>query len=383
MAKVRAIFQPLAGGQQHATELVSLAKEPWLEKLVISSAFSNSAGVAAVSAVLAPVAGVCRAFIGVRNGSTTAQATAALLKLGVELYALDTATRSRIFHPKAHLATGAGRARAIVGSANLTHAGLFNNIEAGSDIELDLTDVSDKAFVDTILDGFENLVINHPQHCFRIYSGRQIVDLMNQGILEDERNPKTQTAYGSGKQGAATSKPPINLPSKSSPVKAKPKKPKIGSTTPATGVPPAPAIYGQIVWAKPNLRETDLKLNAGHTAAQLRLTQARYEVNGTVIDQTTYFRNQVFAGLHWTFNTAANKDEAVAPISLVIAGVHVGDFDMQLSHKPAWAAGQGNYTTGLHWGNASSHIKHRGLLGRTLTLYQPATAGARYVIEIN
>lgn len=383
MATVRAIFQPLAGGQQHAPQLVSLAGEPWLDRLIISSAFSNSAGVAAVSTALAPVAGVCRAFIGVRNGSTTAQATAALLKLGVELYALDTATRSRIFHPKAFIATGSGQARAIVGSANLTHAGLFNNIEAGTDIELDLADASDKAFVDTMLDGFDDLMNKHPQHCFQINSGRQIIDLMKQGILEDERNPKTQTTFGSGKQGAATSKPPINLPSKSPPVKPRSRKPKVGTTTPAANTSAAPPIFGQVVWAKPNLRETDLKLNAGHTAAQLRLTQARYKVNGTVIDQTTYFRNQVFAGLNWTFNTAANKDEAVAPISLVIAGVHVGDFDLQLSHKPAWAAGQGNYTTGLHWGNASSHIKHRGLLGRTLTLYQPSTAGARYVIEIN
>lgn len=383
MATVRPIFQPLAGGQHHAPQLVSLAGEPWLDRLIISSAFSNSAGVAAVSTAIAPVAGVCRAFIGVRNGSTTAQATAALLKLGVELYALDTATRSRIFHPKAYIATGPMQARAIVGSANLTHAGLFNNIEAGTDIELDLSDASDNAFIDTMLDGFDDLINNHPQHCFRILSGRQIVDLMKQGILEDERNPKTQTAYGSGKQGAATSKPRINLPFKSSQAKRKTKKLKISPATPAIGLPVAPPIFGQLVWAKPNLPATDLKLNAAHAAGVLRLTQAKFKVNGTVIDQKTYFRNQVFATLNWTFNTGAQKDEAVAPVSLVIAGVHVGDFDMPLSHKPAWESGQGNYTTGLHWDDATSHIKHFGLVGRTLKLYQPASVGGRYVVEID
>ena len=383
MAKVQAIFQPLAGGQQHATQLISLVKEPWLDRLIISSAFSNSAGVAALSASLAPVAGVCRAFIGVRNGSTTAQATAALLKLGVEVYALDTATRSRIFHPKAYLATGAGQARAIVGSANLTHAGLFNNIEAGSDIELDLADPSDKAFVDAIQDGFDDLIKNHPQHCFRILNGRQIVNLMKQGILEDERNPKTQTAFGSGKQGNITSKPRINLPFKGSPNKSKSKKPKLTATTPASGMLAAPPIYGQLVWSKPSLPRSDLQLNPGHAPGVLRLTQAKYKVNGTIIDQTTYFRNQVFSLVNWTYNPTAQKDEAVAPTSLIIAGVYVGDFDMPLSHKPAWAAGQGNYTTGLHWAGATNHIKQPGLVGRTLKLYQPASATGRYVIEID
>lgn len=153
--------------------------------------------------------------------------------------------------------------------------------------------------------------------------------------------------------------------------------------TPAIGLPVAPPIFGQLVWAKPNLPATDLKLNAAHAAGVLRLTQAKFKVNGTVIDQKTYFRNQVFATLNWTFNTGAQKDEAVAPVSLVIAGVHVGDFDMPLSHKPAWESGQGNYTTGLHWDDATSHIKHFGLVGRTLKLYQPASVGGRYVVEID
>jgi hypothetical protein len=72
-----------------------------------------------------------------------------------------------------------------------------------------------------------------------------------------------------------------------------------------------------------------------------------------------------------------------APTSLIIAGVYVGDFDMPLSHKPSWAAGQGNYTTGLHWAGATNHIKQPGLVGRTLKLYQPASAMGRYVIEID
>ncbi|UVO54406.1 phospholipase D family protein [Sphingomonas sp. SUN039] len=354
-----------------------------MTELLLSSAFANAAGVGAVSAVLAPVAGQCQAFIGVRNGSTTAQALAALLRLGVTLYGVDTATRSRIFHPKLFLAKGNARARAVIGSANLTHAGLFNNIEAGADLELDLNSQSDNDFVDSFLNGFQDLVANHPVHCFPIISGRQIIDLMRQGLLEDERNPKTQTAYGAGKQGPQTSKLPISLPLTPAP-KKKPRKPKPPIMGGGALTVFAPPTFGQLVWVKPSLPFSDLQLNqSSNVPGVLRLTQAGYQVNGQTIDQKTYFRNQVFSQLIWVYDAAKQKDVAGVPISLIIAGVYVGDFDLSLSHKPTWAAGQGNYTTGLHWASATSHIKQPGLVGRSLRLYQPFNPQARFVIEIN
>ena len=77
------------------------------------------------------------------------------------------------------------------------------------------------------------------------------------------------------------------------------------------------------------------------------------------------------------------KARAVAQISLVIAAVYVGDFDLRLTHDPAWAAGQGNYTTGMHWDDALPHIQKQGLVGRTLRLFEPALPGGRFVIEID
>lgn len=299
MAQVQAIFQPLLGGQRHIKNLTNLASEKWLRKLIISSAFSNSAGVLAISASIHPIASSCCAFIGIRNGSTTAQALAALLKLGVELYVVDTATSSRIFHPKLYIATGAMRSRVVVGSANLTYAGLFNNIEAGCEIELDHGNLSDKAYVDTVLAGFEELRVNHPQHCFKITQGRQIVDLIRQGLLEDERLPKTRAALGAASQGATSGKPPINLPISRSKKIVRTRKPRLPTLVPSFGPPSAIPIYGQLVWLKPKLPASDLQLNAGHAPGVLRLTQAGYQVNGAVIDQTIYFRSQVFSALNW------------------------------------------------------------------------------------
>lgn len=143
--------------------------------------------------------------------------------------------------------------------------------------------------------------------------------------------------------------------------------------------------YGQLVWMKPNLPKGDLQLlTRGHVSGVLRLTQAGYHVNGQTIDQTTYFRHQVFSGLQWVVDAQdPAKVRAVANISLVIAGVYVGDFDLRLTHNPAWEAGQGNYTTGIHWDDALPHIQKQGLVGRTLRLFEPALPGGHFVMEID
>lgn len=181
-----------------------------------------------------------------------------------------------------------------------------------------------------------------------------------------------------------SSKSPIALPFTAGPRKKarKPKPPVVGGG--GLVIAAASPTFGQLVWVKPKLPPSDLQLNKGsNVPGVLRLTQAGYQVNGQIIDQKTYFRNQVFSQLNWTHDHAKQKDVADIPISLIIAGVYVGDFDLTLSHKSAWAANQGNYTTGLHWAGATNHIKHSGLVGRSLKLYEPATAQGRFVVEIN
>jgi hypothetical protein len=74
---------------------------------------------------------------------------------------------------------------------------------------------------------------------------------------------------------------------------------------------------------------------------------------------------------------------ASAKFSLVVQGVYVGDYELKLSHKPAWEAGQGNYTTGLHWGDAKPAIRREEFIGRAVRLYEPAVPGSPNIIEID
>ena len=384
MAIVNAIFQPLTGDGNHAEVISTMLDHDWLTDVTLSSAFANFSGVSSFADQVTELSDCCQIFIGIRNGSTTAQAIAALLKTGAAVYVVDTAMRGRIFHPKVHFVKGGEQAIAIIGSANLTHAGLNNNIEAGCLLELDLTDESDQKCLEIFELGFAKLVNEFPEHCFQITSLRQVVQLMHEGLLENERDPKTRSASGVGQQGANTAKPRIPLPF------VKPKNTsRIKRRKPPVAVQGAPMSsiphYGNLVWMKPSLPTGDLQLLAvGNASGVVRLTQAKFEVNGAVIDQTRYFRYDVFGGLKWTIDpNDPGKQIAFAPFALVIAGVYVGDFDLQLSHKPAWEAGQGNYTTGLHWHDATPHIRKPGLIGRTLKLYEPSLPNHKFIIEID
>ncbi|MFW1954493.1 hypothetical protein ACG91D_02675 [Acinetobacter guillouiae] len=130
------------------------------------------------------------------------------------------------------------------------------------------------------------------------------------------------------------------------------------------------------VWKKENLPTGDLQLLENSNASGvLRLTQASYK-----IDQTTYFRNQVFYNLNW--QPIDGKEMASANFKLVINGKNHGTFYLEISHKPSWESNQNNYTTGLHWGTALSSVQNSSLIGKTLTLYQATNESYDFLIDI-
>lgn len=55
------------------------------------------------------------------------------------------------------------------------------------------------------------------------------------------------------------------------------------------------------VWEKHNLPKSDTQQPSekSNPTCNLRLSQAGYKVNGQKIDQTTYFRDEVFSECEW------------------------------------------------------------------------------------
>jgi hypothetical protein len=131
---------------------------------------------------------------------------------------------------------------------------------------------------------------------------------------------------------------------------------------------------GQLVWRKNNLPASDVQRQRGAVTGGLRLTQAKFEVNGIRIDQTKYFRNVVLSQMPWgTGRKGFPKQRETVEITfdVTILGMNYGQHKLVVSHKPSGEAGQRNYTTMLHWGDLANTIKELNLVGKTFQLYGP------------
>src|SRR5579862_7818009 len=87
---------------------------------------------------------------GIRNDATSYQGLVRLHRIVDQLYTVGTGSRTLIFHPKLYLVRAKEHAHLMIGSANLTLAGLNNNIEAGMLLGFDLNEAIDKAEIDEI-----------------------------------------------------------------------------------------------------------------------------------------------------------------------------------------------------------------------------------------
>lgn len=378
----------MPGMVTHQKNVANLFPKSGVTAVWLSSAFVNSAGVSAIEDVLSAHASVATCVVGIRNGASTFQGLTALLATGATVYVVDTGTPYRIFHPKIYAAVTKENAFVIIGSANTTYGGLYNNIEASAHITLDLSDKSDAEFLAGIIDPLTYLMKKHPANCYQLCDAKQAAQLLIDGVVENEDNPKVSGPVGIASKGAKPGRVPlISLPFKQTPKKGKPtSKTASASSTPVptAGTLAQPVIYGQLVWEKPKLPRSDLQFPGanGNATGVIRLTQAKFMVGGSIIDQTTYFRNVVFSKLPWN-TTISGKETSSFEVALVIAGVLVGTFTLPLSHNNAWESGQGNYTTAIHWDAAVTHIRHLALVGRSLSLYAPSGKTAPYVIEID
>ncbi|HFK1792699.1 TPA: hypothetical protein ACGXGE_005595 [Bacillus pacificus] len=89
-----------------------------------------------------------------------------------------------------------------------------------------------------------------------------------------------------------------------------------------------------------------------------------------MIDKNTYFRNNLFGGLSWSWETPT-KEVAIATFTIDLFGVSLGSHNLTISHNLTRIAGQGNVPTVLHWGhNVGSALQASDYRGFNLEMYQ-------------
>jgi len=376
----------------HAKSVTDLFKLDPIEWVLASVAYVKEDAVAAIEASIRRVADNTTIFAGIRNDLTSIQAVKRLLGLNIQLYAVDTATRRSIYHPKLYVVANDAHARVIVGSANLTFGGMYNNIEISTLMDLDCANEGDTAFLGDVKRAFEKLMNDYPEHVFQIRDAAHAEELFTQGRLADETVIPPPSTGSTVKKGSRDSLGPMKLNLKPNP------KPKAavaapaaarpagrGAAVPAVVVPPPGPPVSHLVWQSNALSERDLNVPSGgpgtHKTGSMGFKKGSWEMD----DLRHYFRDEVFKGLAWTPKDASHE-RATAKCELIIKGVNYGTFELELGHDTRTntkSYEQHNMMTDIKWGSATKYIAKRDLLGRTLYLYRKDTNPPEFVIDID
>ncbi|WP_421991727.1 hypothetical protein [Qipengyuania sp.] len=378
----------------HAAALIEMF-EGELDRAIVSVAFVSDDGVSLIAPLLAPHADKITVFAGIRNEITSAQAMKRLLAMGVSLFAVDTGSRTLLFHPKMYHVRRDKAAQLSVGSANLTLGGLNNNIEAGLLLDLDLDDEDESKFVDELEVSFDGLAGEHPDNVFQIDDEAVIDELLDAGRLIDETATPPPRSPTRAKAGSTDPTPRMKMQPK--PVRGKPK-PKAPTAPAPASAPAAPAAAApgnaagasatvaphlELVWESKPLSRRSLGIPTG---ASSNPTGSTTLGSGTFddIDRVTYFRDDLFGHLNWTSN--GTIETAKQDFDLVIKGVLVGTFELTVRHSltiAATAYERSQSPTNLSWDEARPLVAREDLLDRTMRIWRSTEDPTEFQIEFD
>jgi HKD family nuclease len=381
---------------QLAARLNELLEKPEFSKFEALVGFAVSSGVRQLQPRLEGLLvrnGTIRIIVGVSNKVTTVEGLQLLLELahkGARVFVFHNDNQANpIFHPKLYLCEGKDRAVLIVGSNNLTGKGLASNYEISLMQDLDLKNQADVQLIESagkIIDrycdvagGFSHILDDKFLLELQAegYLGSELLGT-NQPETSGEADSTTVTTAARKKLFASKAVPQPAIPK---PVGVKPPAPR--TTAGVAAKTAAPAGRGPILWEK-KLAKSDVQSQTGHPTGVVRLTQAKWRVDGELINWITYFRRELFGRFPW--RTAKNHpfvEETDVAFDITVSRVTLGVRRLRISDKPSGEAGQGNYTSSLHWGDLAEDIRKAKLAGKHLRLYGPAAGTSEpFFIEI-
>jgi hypothetical protein len=310
--------------------------------------------------------GHTRILVGSNDGQTPRAAIADLLKiagqpragLGVGVVSFQ----SGFFHPKVfHFHRADGSSTAYVGSANLTRSGATSlHVEAG--IILDTKQGDQQSVLGSIADAIDAWFTEGRPGLYEVSTDGDLDPLVTAGVLgvPSPNRPKrtVQPTTGSGKttQPGHSLKPLVAAPGIQTPLpkpKGTPAPPPSGDDSPAQPSTPQPSSavsHGAVVqhWSKTDIPKADAQRRAGNQSGALALTQGDYRYQ---IDQTTYFRDEMFGNETWKVEQTPGRkpvDAAYVPMRVNVDGVDHGELEFRISHAPHRESSTNSPTTYIH-----------------------------------
>ena len=374
--KTSVVLQPSSIKMGETINELLSSENPFYNKIWLISAFANARAIERLARnILASKnrGAKISIIVGLDVNSTSAEALRTINSLQVSSILVHNARRGHTFHPKIYLFESTNlRAELFVGSSNLTDGGLYTNYEASSRITFSFP--QDRAEYLEVLASL-NRYLNPQGDTAQVLNSDLIDILVRRGEVPTEREILEKQRQSLRRHDRVDSPPsPFGVE-----VIARPSRIRPAITPPIArrrsggqSTSPQQAIVGTLVWQKSNLPASDVQSQEGNPTGGLRLTQARWRIDGQLIDQTTYFRTHVFGNLTWReWRTLPFSERTEADFDIYILGESYGLHQLMISHKPSGEAGQGNYTTILHWGELGDIIRDLHLAGKTFSLYPP------------
>lgn len=380
MAQQKYILQGFDKNIGFLKEIIELLKDTDFTDIWFLSAYLKENAIYNLTSSIKKSGANIHFLVGVGNGVTSYQALKALLALGVEVYTFDTARIGSIFHVKEILAYGDSCAKVVCGSANITPGGLANNIEAGIIVTLNLTDNQDRNFFDDVITAIQNLITLYPNH-IKNQTTDGVDDLLKSGRIEDERVVSSTYKKKATSNHSITSAP---FPLKAASLRVSKKatmRDKVRTVLQEENGIVSIAEFEQ-VWQSRPLKKSNIGITDNpntNPKGEIGLGKGSWKEN---FDPKVYFRHSVFDALTWSINELGDE-VAEGLFSIHICGTDYGVYRLTILHKRKGmeAENQNNYLTSIRWGNASSIIKNRNLIGRILKLYKSSDED-RFLIDI-
>lgn len=123
-------------------------------------------------------------YLGIVEKGTSKEALEFFIKNDIETWVYCT-NETQMFHPKIYYFQGKHNSRFIIGSSNLTKAGLFENIEASTLFEFSNKDLSGKKFINQYQSYFSN-ILNGTEINTQLLTEEVLSDLIDAGFIHDE-----------------------------------------------------------------------------------------------------------------------------------------------------------------------------------------------------